>query len=406
MLPVIALLALSYAHLASAVSTNACFAMLASQDPAQMCGLDAAGCMCNSAFRVMVPSNALAGISAMCGFPAQPTCIPSYDYGCPISDDIVDVSRLGTFLGYLNYLLPIYNAPYEESCFDKTACVNFMSTIFVPGVTVKFPYGLGAYTGVEDACDYLGIPAAGISRDLYKITTTPTPQDYVIFGPTSMILGSMNYTVNVIGKPFTNLFQEFQLGFPTCDAKLSRLESVPYSNVLQRPTDSWQISSGFYQAVKYDLKQFNEFDICRTHEKYCKGDNKQYKNYAECRKYIDQLPIRAQGCSPAELLYGPSKTCKLKHSLMVPINPDLHCSHIGKIGAEDYHGNHKCTMQECPNAQTAPVTWEQIDALDFSAQAQIFKERERVPPKVCDSGNTDDDGDHHSAATIDENDDE
>jgi len=101
---------------------------------------------------------------------------------------------------------------------------------------------------------------------------------------------------------------------------------------------------------------------------------------------------------------------------MVPINPDLHCSHIGKVGVEDYHGNHKCTMQECPNAQTAPVTWEQIDALDFSAQAQIFKERERVPPKVCDSGNTDDDGDdddddddhhhHNSAATIDENDDE
>lgn len=68
--------------------------------------------------------------------------------------------------------------------------------------------------------------------------------------------------------------------------------------------------------------------ICATHEESCTGENKQYNNSSDCYDYLTQK-IRF---GKSYELGRNTLLCREVHEHMVPLRPDVHCSHIGPSG--------------------------------------------------------------------------
>lgn len=81
------------------------------------------------------------------------------------------------------------------------------------------------------------------------------------------------------------------------------------------------------QAVKY-VSDILAKTICATHEQNCNGSNKQYSNETACYEYLTQS-IRF---GKSYELGRNTLLCREVHEHMVPLRPDVHCSHIGPSG--------------------------------------------------------------------------
>lgn len=67
--------------------------------------------------------------------------------------------------------------------------------------------------------------------------------------------------------------------------------------------------------------------ICPTVMDVCKGANQQYKDLNECNTFLQTLPV-----GQAYELGQNTISCRLMHSNMVRLRPDVHCPHLGKTG--------------------------------------------------------------------------
>lgn len=378
------LFALLVAGSAQALSTNECFMILAT--PENICSLNAQGCLCNEAFMMIMGAN-IPSLAGMCGWEAPYTCLPpsfTYNEGaCNVSDSAIDANRFGSILKYFAYIAPLYAESYEQSCFTKAYCVGNMTLSMKRNATVNFPYGLGKYTGVKYICDYLGIPTAGINRGLVQLTTQPSPNDYAVFFPTSIVMGATANTAVALGQTFTPLYYEYTFGFTGCGKRMSSLTLNTHSVLTGVETDAWRSTGVFYQVQKAGVNQYSIHDICSIHETYCNGPNKQYPNYQACVDYMAALPLKTPECGTAKMLFGHALPCKYKHATMVPINK-LHCAHIGPLGALDHDGNQKCYPGECASVvDPLPFPWERLDSLDASAYAAAKNAEPYLDPKVC-----------------------
>ncbi|KAF8879808.1 hypothetical protein BD779DRAFT_1550624 [Infundibulicybe gibba] len=73
-------------------------------------------------------------------------------------------------------------------------------------------------------------------------------------------------------------------------------------------------------------------DICSAHEQFCVGANLQYNSTAECMSFIHSIPFGDIWQAGQN-----SGICRYLHKAMVPLRPDVHCSHIGLSGGDMCH---------------------------------------------------------------------
>ncbi|KAL7940429.1 hypothetical protein V8C42DRAFT_349498 [Trichoderma barbatum] len=67
--------------------------------------------------------------------------------------------------------------------------------------------------------------------------------------------------------------------------------------------------------------------ICSTAATFCKGNNQQYSSNEECLKFLQGVRV-----GTSYELGMNTKLCRMVHSKMVPLRPDVHCPHIGPTG--------------------------------------------------------------------------
>lgn len=67
--------------------------------------------------------------------------------------------------------------------------------------------------------------------------------------------------------------------------------------------------------------------ICGAHQLYCKGDNQQYKDYADCVSQVSKKPL-----GTFYRMGEDNILCRSLHVHMLPLRPSVHCPHIGPTG--------------------------------------------------------------------------
>lgn len=75
------------------------------------------------------------------------------------------------------------------------------------------------------------------------------------------------------------------------------------------------------------FKQLIAQSVCKIHEEYCLGENRQYDSYESCTDFFMSIPF---GKSYA--LGQDNAICRMLHQEMVPSRPEVHCPHIGPSG--------------------------------------------------------------------------
>lgn len=70
--------------------------------------------------------------------------------------------------------------------------------------------------------------------------------------------------------------------------------------------------------------------ICQTASTYCIGDLIQYESVAECQSFLT-TKIRF---GKAYEFGMNTLVCRSLHELMLPLRPEVHCSHVGKTGGD------------------------------------------------------------------------
>ena len=367
---------------ALSISTNECFASLALPVPA-ICSLNANGCRLNSAF-MMIAGPMIEPLGGVCGWDSETVeVVPQFTYQCTDDDVSLDSYRLMNAMMYYGYLRTIYNVPYNESCYSKSICLQSIQNIMSTDATMEFPFGLGKYYGHSEICDYLGLPTSAIGRDLVNLINTPSPHDYAVFSAVDIKFGSFGNTVKYFGMESTNEYHELTFEFSGCSRKITAIHIGGVSTVTGMETISLINSAPYYLAAQEDLKMWGTYSICATHQDHCTGQYKQFKNFGQCLKHMRNLPIKTDECGTTKILMGNALPCKLKHAMMVPINPE-HCYHLGPEGTADSHGKIKCSAAtECVNL-TNPnyIPWSLIESLDIR---KFVKKNKNVyyPPKVC-----------------------
>ena len=68
--------------------------------------------------------------------------------------------------------------------------------------------------------------------------------------------------------------------------------------------------------------------ICQIHDKYCTGDNQQYKDADECLNFLTKTVRFGQDYE----LGRNTLLCRSVHQQMVQYRPAVHCPHIGQTG--------------------------------------------------------------------------
>ncbi|KAI4105249.1 MAG: hypothetical protein LQ345_007240, partial [Seirophora villosa] len=89
-----------------------------------------------------------------------------------------------------------------------------------------------------------------------------------------------------------------------------------------------QFHTNSTQATIRTLQKAIAKSICGTSQKYCKGENAQYKSESECLGFL----TREVRFGAAYELGKNTLLCRMVHQNMVPYRPEVHCPHVGKEG--------------------------------------------------------------------------
>ncbi len=367
-------------HGIQAPSTNECLMRLATNTSS----LHETGCINNPMVRAFVSDETIVYFTQMYGWTGTVDTEPPRSYGdgqCAMDDWLLDVMRAGALSGYIQALAPWYARPYEE-CYDKYECMDVMSNIMENDVVYTMGSGLGTYRGLEKTCEYLAIPTQAIGVDLVRLSSIPTERDYFIFQPDMIVAGSYATSAFAFNRTIaSNFFVEWTVKYSPCGYKMAALTANDFKHFTGERTEIAKGTAPFYLMQKLHVKQYSTKFICKTHETFCTGANRQYESFDKCEKYMEQLPLKTPECGTVKMMYGHALPCIYKHSLMVAINPDLHCGHIGPSGM-DMEGNHKCHAGECANVanpMNSKSDWAQFD--QFEAK-EFVKYMNKQPIKL------------------------
>jgi len=213
------------------------------------------------------------------------------------------------------------------------------------GPILQVPWGGGNFVGVDDIAEYVSISIPSVNHGMWlpnmnagsyiEVVPNSAGSTITLINDIAGSMGGIDYTSD------KKMITKYE--YRECSTKFHKMYLVPndgFAHVVEL----------FYQmATKF--KRYGAEDICRYHEKYCLGPNRQFSGgYDECMAFMLSLPPFTETCTDQRPLGGNSLGCRFKHHFMIPQNPDFHCVHIGYNGGPDANGNTKCAdTAECAN---------------------------------------------------------
>jgi hypothetical protein len=130
----------------------------------------------------------------------------------------------------------------------------------------------------------------------------------------------------------------------------------PCSAVRKEETVSSPVPKNLLDEVSVAKRGDAATTLCNKLMSDCTGVNAQFDSFAECKTYMDALPITDAKCSAAfdgsasasdsVMFKGHSFGCKYAHHFMIESNPASYCFAAGK-GGIDASGAQKCAPQDC-----------------------------------------------------------
>jgi len=268
-----------------------------------------------------------------------------YRRGCDIDDMELEKRRLQSVLGFAE---PFKTAGEDSTPFDLEKLQFDLHLWTTDDITANVPFGVGRYTGVEDASEYVGIFFASNNKGFWtsgeidnqgeaKIEFSSNSHQLLVKATTSG--GFADNNVLYENKTLTQIYH-----FDECSTKIRQFDIVP--------DEDFAFFAAAWYIMGLTMKEWGIENICHYHDEYC-GDYPQYDDFNDCVSYLNSIPTYSPACREEQgLLNGHSTTCRLKHTFMIPSAPDKHCPHIGKDG-NPLRGNinHKCEdVYECGNA--------------------------------------------------------
>lgn len=314
----------------------------------------------------------------------QVRCTPfqgkTYNGGsCALNDMQLDNARIGAAIGF-STAIQTAAAP-TPTCFNKQDFLNSLAVFLDPVPVVTVGLGIGSYTDLESAVEYLALASSKVNKDFWRFLGAANPQAdpnqvlFVLPGGASLVLG---------GTAGGNFFRGCSLdtGGPSeqlityegCNTVIKSYLVPAQSPLTGRNLHLYKFVNKFYNVVT-DAPSWGIENICNYHEQYCTGSYKQFANFAECKRFMQALPRVSPACGNGLIMSGNSTTCRFKHSFMVPLAPQNHCFHIGYGDMPDSNGKFKCSdATECVPSSLAASDPTPLDlvpsAEDASCMAQ------------------------------------
>ena len=285
--------------------------------------------------------------------------VKTYNGGtCSEDDRTIEAKRFASTLVFAQAMDDF--ATETEGCVDFHGFVTALAPAFdaesadglSPSVTV--PYGIGRYSPLENVAEYLAMDIPIINKNSFHLRVDAfQTADSMLYWSTdgaNIIVG--NHGAVRAFQDCTSVadgYYELVYSFVGCSTTIHGIKVSVNSQV---PTQPGKVSAmpamidAFYAGGSSDT--WGMIDICKYHDQYCKGTNKQFADFDECMTFMRSLPKISPACGPAGALGGNSLMCRYKHHIMIPLNPSMHCYHIGR-GLADPHGHVLCDDSECSN---------------------------------------------------------
>jgi len=264
---------------------------------------------------------------------------------CALNDMELDNARIGSSIGISTAIQSVIVGTANGQCFDYNAFLNSLSVFLDPVPTVTVGYGIGSYTDLNSAVEYLALASPAVNKDFWRfVTISPDPAQvlFVVPGGSTVILGATG------GGQWWRAcnqgaqgYMEQNIMFEGCNTVIKNYNVPGTSSVTGQPTNLANFVNKFYLAAQ-NTKTWGVENICRYHDQYCTGTNKQFVSFSECMRFMGTLPAVSPTCGNGLILSGNSTTCRFKHSFMIPLEPSAHCFHIGYGNRPDAHGKFKC----------------------------------------------------------------
>lgn len=288
---------------------------------------------------------------------------------CAASDWNIDGGRFESMSAFGEVLRNFYRSR-GETCFDDQVFENVIAQYFDPTPSVKVGYGIGEYNSIRSSVEYLAIADFRINRGLWgfgEVDVLADSNANLFFTANSVVLGASlqdNWAFSEAspnGVPCQqdppNKYLE-QIGlFEGCATEIKNF-TVPGTSVLTGQITGLADLGKVFADVAGQASTWGVKGICEYHERYCAGGPfEQFHSTAECERFLTALPVVSPACGTGGILAGNSTTCRFKHHFMIPLDPSLHCFHIGYGDHPDSDGVFKCNdSYECDASKYPPNT--------------------------------------------------
>lgn len=294
---------------------------------------------------------------------------------CAMNDMQLDNARIGSSVG-IGKTIQTYVG--QTTCFNYQSFLNDLSMFLDPNPIVTVGFGIGSYTDLDSAVEYLALASPQVNKGFWYFTapdsaTDPAAVLYVIPGGSSIILGATG------GGQWWNKcnagasgYMEQDIQFEGCNTVIKNYLVPGNSALTGAPTNLNNFVNKFYLAAQ-QTKTWGVEDICSYHETYCTGANKQFASRTECMRFHAALPAISPACGNGLIMSGNSTTCRFKHHFMIPLDPEAHCFHIGYGDRPDKHGKFKCNdAVECVSTSPALSDGNLISLVASASDAQCM----------------------------------
>lgn len=301
-------------------------------------------CFCNKLASDLIAQNAtiISKMLKTCGekqLPCDCFINKTYDGGkCLNTDEELDLERFKTAETFAKTILSF---PFTPGCFNYSKFRNSLKSLLEPEIVARAGQGLGVYQGIDHVAEYFSLLSPKVNKHFVSVVPAVNPKKIANIsadGKTLTIgLNVVNTYLNGTYKRNSTDYLETVFKFQNCSTKAIELK-VPSRSTLfpGKPTGVSSLTEMLYLAINsnriagaggYSFMGFRS--ICKEHEKYCVGSNKQFADEHSCLIFLRNLPNVSPACGASSLGSGNTGTCRAKHQFMVQIRPEVHCQHIG-----------------------------------------------------------------------------
>jgi hypothetical protein len=273
---------------------------------------------------------------------------------CVQSDTQLDALRFKTAFQFSKTLLGM--GDQYIGCLDYQKLREEFSFSIQDNAVAHAGQGFGIYTGLDHISEYFSLLSPRVNHGFVSLTPANGPKVAYV---------SANGTIFTTGLPVINKYlivknQELDSSytrnptdylevifqFTVCSIRASKVTVPSRSTILPNKNETGIISLATMMEVTANYKtpicnlypsecqgvvmnkdvSLGVHSICKQHDKYCVGANRQFTSFDECVTQLRQFQGTKSQCGTAA---GNTLTCRAKHQFMVQINPNVHCPHLG-----------------------------------------------------------------------------